>query len=265
MGKVYLDDVCLDDESPYYIQWDGTDLGNIPAREPTVTQTVRGKYTVYPMDESVGERTGKVVIAAQSIDHLEKLAIESTLKALLKGSKKLHVGGRYLNAFFKNAKQSDGEVKTAPRLVVVEAEFTAYDPFWYLNQPISGIITPVNSGVEYSLYDDNTLPTVIPDYIFTANTFTMTNWGNAFTFGAGTVTDGPAGDGVNPTIWLKGEGDYRAGVILSAGGDGTFLATDEFRLDPGTNSIRIENEDGTLATVGGTFSINFGNTYMRYE
>jgi hypothetical protein len=118
-------------------------------------------------------------------------------------------------------------------------------------------------GDEWAIYDDNSVPTLIPDFIFATNSFTIDNWGNAPAFAAGTITDGP----VSTTVYLNGVAgsSARLAVVLDGSGAGTFLASEEFRLDPGNNAVRVETAGGSLQAVSGSFSIDFGNTYMRFH
>lgn len=265
MGQCFIDSTSIDDENPYYLDWDNTALGRLEKREPTITQTAGGLYAVTPLVTAVKERRGKVCIWAAATDNLDKWRLESDMRALLFGAKKLHIGSRYLNVNLLGGEDPESDARRAPLIAGAVADFVATDPYWYLNQPLSGLGTPVNVGTEYSLYGDGSIPPsgLIPAFVFTANSFDIENWGNALTYAAGTITDGPA----STTVYLRGVAgdDARLAVVLDAGGEGTFLAISEFRLDPGTNAIRVENAAGSLQAVGGTFSLSFGDTYMRFH
>ena len=90
--------------------------------------------------------------------------------------------------------------------------------------------------------------------------FTLANWGTAWTFGAGAITNGPA----NGTLYLRGAGARRVPVALDKNGYGRFTEADELYLAPGDNKLRVEQENGLLFQAGASFSISFGDTYTRF-
>ena len=263
MGQVFINDVPIDDESPYFLHWDSTKFGKLEKREPAIIQTAGGIFAVAPLATAVKERRGSVGVYAAAIDNLDKWRVESDIRALLSGAKQLHIGSRYLNLTFTGGDEPEDGARRAGNIAGARADFVAPDPYWYLNQPLAGLGTPVNIGDEWAIYDDNSVPTLIPIFIFATNSFTINNWGNAPTFAAGTVTNGPA----STTIYLKGVAgsSARLAVVLNGSGAGSFLASEELRLDPGDNAITVETAGGSLQAVSGSFSINFGNTYMRFH
>lgn len=259
-GSIYLDGQPLDDGAPYHVSWDESDLGFIEAPEPTIEETASGPWAVYPLSTNLGVRRGRLAVYSQADDINHKRAVLSQISALLRGAKKLHVSGRYLNVYLRGAKEVDGPVRAAATLAGAVANFTAADPLWYLNQPLAGIDAPVNEGDEWALWDDNALPSVLPAYEFTTAEFTLTNWGTAWCYGSGTIAGGPA----STTVYLKGSGATRLAVILDATGAGTFTEAGELLLDAGDNIVRVEDGAGALIAPGLSFVISFGSTYMRF-
>lgn len=261
-GYIYIDDTPIDDDTPHAFGWDQWDAGEAARRPPTVQLTAGGGFAVYPLAVAYLPRNGKIAIYAAAVDQLDKRRIESDLRALLNGPRVLHFGGRWLNAYFSSAKEVSDESRKAATIVGVEASFIAAEPLWSLSQPLAGTDgAVVNIGAEWDLFDDNILPTPIPDYIFTSNAFDLENWGNAYTWAAGTVTGGP----VSTTIYLAGLGTARLAIAIDASGVGTFTAEGGFYLAPGTNPIAVQQANGSAQTVGGSFSLSFGGTYMRFH
>lgn len=261
-GYTYLDAQPIDDGAPYVIGWDETDFGSASLRQAVIQSTAAGSFVSYPLTTAYSTRNGKLAIYGSALDILDKRRLESDIKALLSGNRQLHMGGRWLNVILADAREVSNDSRKTATMVGVEAVFMAPDPLWSLAQPLKGIDGPaVNVGPQWDLFDDNAIPALIPDYIFTANTFTLDNWGNAFTWAAGTITDGP----VSTTVYLKGPGATRVPVVLDGSGDGTFAATESLYLAPGNNTLRVENLAGALVTVGGSFAISFGDTYMRFH
>jgi hypothetical protein len=261
-GYTFVDANPVDDGQPYVMGWDLTNWGKTASRPPTIQSTAGGSYTAYPLITNLVPRQGKLAVYAQSTDELNKRKVESDLRALLQGQRRLHLAGKFIDVFLSNAEEVGDDSKKAARLIGIVADFVAPIPLWSLNQPIKGVSpnAPVNAGAAYGLWNDGTIPALIPAYKFAVNTFTMNNWGNAFTYAAGTITAGP----INTTVYLRGSGSTVVAVPLDGTGAGTFLATSLLYLAPGNNTIRVEDVTTALVTVGGSFVLSFGDTYMRY-
>ena len=258
---LYIDAHPVADGAPYFVDWDNTDWGSPGARRPTLTATASGTFAVYPLLTNVGERTGRLTLYAQALDYLDKRRVLSEMGALLYGQRTIHLGGRWLSVFFQPGAEVDGEARRSATLAGYTAEFVAPQPFWSLNQPLSGILTPTTPGEEWQLWDDNAIPNILPEFEFTTASFTLTNWGTAFTWAAGTITNGDEG-----TVYLVGPGSARLAVEVDAGGDGVFLATSEFLLEVGDNAIALQHEDGSpYVPTDPDFVISFGDTYMRFH
>lgn len=261
-GYIYIGDTPIDDGAPYLFGWDTWDEGEAARREPTVQPTAGGSFAIYPLETAYLPRTGKIAVYAASTDELDKRRIGSDLRAMLNGPRVLHIGGRWLTAYFSKAREVSDDSRKAATIVGVEAAFTAVDPLWSLAQPLAGIDgAVVNPGPAWDLFDDNVLPDPLPVYTFDSNSFDFENWGNAYTWAAGTVAGGP----VSTTIYLSGLGTSRLAIAIDASGDGTFTAEGGFYLAPGTNPIEVQDVAGAPQTVGGGFELSFGGTYMRFH
>lgn len=258
---IFIDDTPVHDGAPYLVDFDGTDWGRPGTREPAITATAGGTWAVYPLATSFGERRGRLTLYAQALDAPDKWRVLSELQALLSGQRIIHRAGRQLAVYFLPAGEAESDAQKAGTIVGVTAEWVAADPFWKFNQPLAGIDgPPVNAGDAWALWDDNSHPAILPGYTFSTASFTLTNWGTAHTYAAGTITGGPA----SSTVYLKGPGSNRQPVALNGAGAGAFTADGELLLVRGDNAIRVENAAGSLITPGGSFVISFGDTYMRF-
>jgi len=262
-GFLYIDSTPVDDGAPYTTGWDGVDFGESSPRSPVVQPTSGGSYTILPLYTNRLPRTGKITIYALATDILDKFRVESEMRALMDGPRKVHRAGRWLDVVFTSCVEAPDDSRKAATVVGMEGRFIVPQPLWSLNQPIKGLAPSaglVNIGPEWDMWDDNSIPSTFPPYQFTTNSFSITNWGNAFTWAAGTITGGPT----STTVYLKGSGAQRIAIPLDGSGAGSFTATQSFYLAPGANAIRLEDAGGSLVTVGGSFSISFGDTYPRF-
>jgi hypothetical protein len=268
MGYIYLDATPIGDGLPYHFTWDRMDLGSADAREPQMTSTAGGNFEVFPIATAYGARKGTLAIHALCADQLNKRRLESVIKGLLNGSRTLHFAGKQLPIYLFGAKEVADDSRKAATIIGVEASFVAGQPLWSYNQPLKGLLVPVNAGQEWKLWDDGSLPAIIPAYGFTTAALTFSNWGTAFTWAAGTIVSGPVEDGVNPTVYLHnttaGAPTARLPIVLDAGGNGSFLASSEFFIGVGANTLVVENLAGAAIAPGGSYKISFGDTYMRY-
>jgi hypothetical protein len=268
MGYIYLDATPIDDSAPYMFGWDRMDLGSADAREPQITSTAGGLFEVFPIATAYGARKGTLAIHAVCADQLNKRRLESVIKGLLNGNRILHFAGKQLPIYLFGAKEVADDSRKTATMIGVEASFLAGQSLWSLNQPLKGVVAPVNIGTEWKLWADGSLPAPLPAFNFTTAAIAFNNWGTAFAFAAGTVAGGPAGDGVTPTIYLHnttaGAPSSRLAIVLDASGNGSFVATSEFFLAPGLNTLVVENGAGAPIAPGATFTIGFGDTYMRY-
>jgi hypothetical protein len=259
-GRAFLDAKPIDGATPYLLAWQESDFGEVAGREPTVTETVGGVWTTFPLETSMTPRKGTLVIYATADDIHHKQKLESQMKGLMWGKRTLHIGSRHLEVYFGAAREVGNDSRKAATIVGVEGSFTAPDPRWKLNQPLKGILRPVNLGPQWGIFDDQLIPLVLPAYEFEVSAFTFDNWGTAWTWGVGWIANGPA----NATLYLRGVGPARAEVRLDAVGQATITEGHQLFMRQGLNPIRIEQADGRLAGLPQGFKLSLGDTYMRF-
>jgi hypothetical protein len=259
-GRAFLDTTPIDGATPYLLSWQESDWGEVAGREPTITETVGGVWTTFPLETAMTPRKGTLVIYATADDVLHKQKLESQMKGLMWGKRTLHIGSRHLEVYFASSREVGNDSRKAATVVGVEGSFTAPDPRWKLNQPLKGILRPVNLGPQWGLFDDQLIPLVLPAFEFEVATFTFDNWGTAWTWGVGWIQNGPK----NQTLYLRGVGPVRAEVRTDATGAAAITEGHQLFLRQGLNPIRIEQADGRLVTLPQGFKLSLGDTYMRF-
>lgn len=259
-GRVFVDTVPLDGESPWVLDHTATDWGDVEHPEPSVIPTTGGSFTVYPMDTVMKPRRGRVVVYAEADDELHKAKLESELKGLLAGRRTLSNGSRHLEVQFLSAREVQNDSRRAATIVGVEAAFVAPDPRWKLNQPIKGVFKATRLGPQFGIFDDQMVPMVVPEYEFAGPSFTIQNWGTAWTYGAGFIQNGPR----DSLLYLHGPGEVRARVVIDGAGNGRFDEGHEFFLKAGRNAVRVEKLNGLLIDPPAGFTISFIDTTPRF-
>jgi len=262
MTYLYAGATSLNDGMPYFVDWAETDFGFAAKRASVVKNTAGGIFTVAPIATAYQERRGRLAVYATATGFADKRRALSDLTSLLSGTTQLHLAGRYLEVEFLGAPEVD-RAKRTDRAFGLTAEFRCSVPFWNLNQPLRGLVSPVNIGPEWERFDDDGDPDPLPASSFDEAEFVFDNWGNAFTYGAGTIVGGP----VSTTVYLRGLGAARVAVTLDSAGVGAFAATDEIYLAAGeNNSVRVEDAAGALVDLTSLpdFAIDFGETYVRF-